>query len=466
MNKLFGTDGIRGIANQYPMTCEIALKIGMGIADLVKKQGFKTILIGRDTRISGNMLESSLSAGITSLGVNVLNAGIIPTSGVAFLVSSINKEINNNKIGAGIVISASHNPYYDNGIKIFNSKGYKLLDLEQEKIEKNIINIIDNNKKLVFSNDIGKISNIYDATNKYASFLKNLFTGKLFSLDLKKQKKQKIKIIIDCSNGAAYKVAPLVFSDFFKAEFIFNKPDGKNINKKCGSQHTQKISEMVVKNKADIGFAFDGDADRLIIIDEKGNQLLGDKILSICANYAKNKKMLQNNIVVSTVMSNIGLSNFFKKINVKHIKTQVGDRKVFKKMMETGSIIGGEDSGHIIFSKYHTTGDGIITALEFLKIMVNTSKSVSELASIINIYPQILKNIKVDKSKPDFMKISEIKNEIQSIENELNGNGRVFIRYSGTEPLLRVMVEAQDIEKTKEYCKRICEKIEKHMIRS
>ena len=462
MNKLFGTDGIRGIANQYPMTCEIALKIGIGIGNFVKKQDFKTILIGKDTRISGDMLESALSAGITSIGINVLSVGVIPTSGVAFLVSSINKK--KKEIGAGIVISASHNPYYDNGIKIFNSKGYKLSDLKQEKLEKDIFDILNNNKKLVFSNDIGKISNIYDATDKYANFLKNLFTGKLFSLDLKKLQGEKIKIIIDCSNGAAYKVAPLVFSDFFKAEFIFNKPNGKNINKKCGSQQTQKISEMVVKNKADIGFAFDGDADRLIVIDEKGNQLRGDKILSICANYAKNKKTLQNNIVVSTVMSNIGLSNFFKKINVKHIKTQVGDKEVFKKMVETGSIIGGEDSGHMIFSKYHTTGDGIITGLELLKIMVNTSKPVSELASIIKIYPQILKNIKVDKSKPDFMKISEIKNEIKIIENELNGNGRVFLRYSGTEPLLRVMVEAQDIEKTKKYCKRICEKIEKHII--
>lgn len=444
--KLFGTDGIRGVANKYPISCEIALRIGRAVGFLVTKNGYKSIVIGKDTRKSGDMLENALLAGVVSTGINGMIAGVIPTPGVAFLSNNIDDA------GAGIVISASHNPYYDNGIKVFNKKGEKLDKSDQEFIE----NYIHNFEKFEGSEDIGKISTITDATIRYADFLKSTMDFKLI--------KKPIKIIIDCSNGAAFNTAPLVFeNNYFETEFIFNKPDGENINKNCGSQYTEALSKKVVEKEFDIGLGFDGDADRLIAIDEKGNEVKGDKILAICSKYLKDQGALDNNLVVSTVMSNIGLINFLKESNIEHIIADVGDANVINEMKKNNAIIGGEDSGHLIFSKYHTTGDGILSALRLIEVMAALEKNLSELAAVMKVYPQVLMNVKVNESKPDFMKIQEIKNIIELVENKLGSDGRVLIRYSGTQPLLRVMIEGPDKETTEDCCKQICDVIKEYI---
>ena len=483
MKKLFGTDGIRGVANKYPMTPLMAMKTGIALAFFIKqkKNSFASIVIGKDTRVSGDMLEAALAAGISSMGVNVLSAGVIPTPAVAFLASRIKDA------GAGIVISASHNPYYDNGIKIFNSKGYKLKDDEEKIIEDLILNnnfnghssgflkFNENNKPDNSGNgdgdkkncngessyknihgtgsdfNIGRISSFSYADEKYAEFLKNLFKSE------KTGSFRKLKLVIDCSNGAASKIAPLIFTgDLFDSQFIFNSPDGRNINENCGSQHTETLGKLVLKHSADLGLAFDGDADRLIALDENAEEITGDRILAICANHAKKMGRLKNNVVVSTVMSNIGLSKTLESLGIDHVTTDVGDREVLHKMEETGAVMGGEDSGHMIFSDCHTTGDGILTALKLIIVMLDTGEKLSKLASIMKVYPQILMNVEVDPSKPDFMKIKEIADEICAVENELEKTGRVLVRYSGTQPLLRVMVEGPEKTLIEQYCKRIC----------
>ncbi len=539
MKKLFGTDGIRGIANKYPITVEMAMKTGKAVAFLVRQSGFSSVIIGKDTRISGDMLEAALSAGISSMGVNVLCAGIIPTPGIAFLASKIKEA------GAGIVISASHNPYYDNGIKIFNSKGYKLSDDEEFFIEELIFNnelsncspadmlcyghACDSDKypedrygnrnrcgngdeqigstilagrsdelwnkdkkndKHRFEDcnlDIGRIAFLRDSSEKYACFLKKQF--KLDSIlalsglpgksgtserifisgryaDVKKYKSSgKLKLVVDCSNGAASVLAPMVFTGhLFDSKFIFNSPNGKNINDNCGSQNTETLEKLVIKNNADIGLAFDGDADRLIAVDENADKITGDKILAICANHAKNKGKLKNNIVVSTVMSNIGLCRTLETLGINHVMTDVGDREVLRMMKKTGAVMGGEDSGHMIFSDCHTTGDGILTALQLITVMLETGKKLSSLATIMKVYPQILINVEVNPLKPDFMKIKEVADEIKFVENQLGEKGRVLVRYSGTQPLLRVMVEGPDRKTTEKYCKRICSRIKQNIL--
>lgn len=454
MGKLFGTDGIRGVANRYPMTATVALKTGQAVARFAKKRGATTVVIGKDTRLSGDMLEAALAAGITSMGVDVLLAGVIPTPGVAFLATTVEGA------GAGVVISASHNPFHDNGIKIFKSGGLKLTDPEEEEIEGLILSANDQeygpaNKEPVIQT--GTIATLADASERYADFLQKSY-GK--DADTTAPAPKRFNMVIDCSNGASSKVAPMVFSRLpFDAEFIFNTPDGKNINHQCGSQHTNPLAERVVETGADIGLAFDGDADRIIVIDENGVKITGDKILAICANHAKNQGRLKNNLVVSTVMSNIGLSMALKTLGIDHLKTGVGDREVLKEMWETGAVMGGEDSGHMIFSDFHTTGDGILSALRLIRVMADTGKPLSDLASIMTVYPQILMNVEVDASRPDFMKIKTIADEIESVEQALKDTGRVLVRYSGTQPLLRVMVEGPDPQITEAYCHRICESI-------
>lgn len=464
MKKLFGTDGIRGVANQYPMTPAMAMNTGVAIACYVKNMGYSSIIIGRDTRISGEMLEAAIAAGITSEGVDVLIAGVIPTPAIAFLSSDIAS------VGAGIVISASHNPWQDNGIKIFNRGGHKLSDEEEEAIESMILscssahcdNIDPSEKgKNINSNLIsttGHIHRISDAETRYSDFLKKCFISSKVDISTP------LKIVVDCSNGAASGVAPLVFDNakMFDASFIFNEPDGKNINDQCGSQHTETLSRTVMESGADIGLAFDGDADRLIAIDDTGAVITGDRILAICAAYAKRKGTLENNRVVSTVMSNIGLSRALNSLGIEHLMAGVGDREVLKVMKESGAVMGGEDSGHMIFLQYHTTGDGILTALLLIEVMADTGKSLSELASIMKVYPQVLMNVEVDASRPDFMSVQSIADEIKAVESELGSDGRVFVRYSGTQPLLRVMVEGPDHDKTRESCERICNKIREY----
>ncbi len=441
MGQLFGTDGIRGRANTYPVTCELAMKTGQAVGLFTQKTGNTSVVIGRDTRISGQMLESALAAGIASVGINVLLAGVIPTPGVAYLSQVIDGA------GAGIVISASHNPFFDNGIKIFKRGGIKLSDDQEEKIESHILG-----DEIVSRGEVGKIAVISDGCETYSRFLLKKFP---FRKPVKK-----LKLIVDTSNGAAYDCAGLVFNNYlFDTVFIHNQPDGININDNCGSQHTQDVSALVIKEKADIGLALDGDADRLIAVDETGRQITGDRILAICAQYAKAQNSLDNNIVVSTIMSNIGLINALKTLEIDHEITDVGDRKVLERMQETNATIGGEDSGHMIFLKEHATGDGMLTALKLIEVMAGTGKSLSELAKVMTVYPQILINVEVDASRPDFNKIPMIADAIKEVETQLGEQGRVLVRYSGTQPLLRVMVEGPEEDLTRECCEKICQAI-------
>jgi phosphoglucosamine mutase len=441
MGNLFGTDGIRGTANQYPITCELALKAGQAVGVFAKNSGFKTIIIGKDTRISGDMLESALAAGVVSTGINVKLTGVIPTPGVAY-ICAVDKDA-----GAGIVISASHNPYQDNGIKIFKHGGDKLSDKEENQIENFILNTT-----FVPDQKIGTIRNISDSLTEYSNFLLKTFPFKKLE--------KKLKLIIDCSNGAASKIAPMVFNEsLFKVQFIHNSPDGENINLNCGSQYVQDLQNLVLKTQSDIGIAFDGDADRLIVVDELGNQITGDCIIAICAKHAHTTQNFKKNIVVSTIMSNVGLTQVLNSMAIEHIKSDVGDRKVLEEMKNSGAVIGGEDSGHMIFLDYHTTGDGILSALRLLEVMIQTNQSISKLASIMTVFPQVLMNVEVDDSRPDFMKIQKITDTIQDVEEILGSKGRVLIRYSGTQPLIRVMVEGPDQAIVEKYCSEICKSI-------
>jgi phosphoglucosamine mutase len=442
MGQLFGTDGIRGVANEYPMTAEMALNIGRATACLFKRKGHTPrIIIGKDTRISGYMLESAFVSGICSMGVNALLVGPLPTPGIAFATNSMRAD-------AGIVISASHNPFQDNGIKIFSKEGFKLPDEKELEIE-----------KLIFSNhmhtlhpsprELGKAYRIEDARGRYIVFLKNTFP-KDFSLE-------GTKVALDCAYGATYKVAPEMFFEL-GADVIslFDKPNGENINDHCGSQHPETLMEKVVKERADVGFAFDGDGDRCIAVDEKGSVLTGDQIMAICAKQLKKEGKLVNNLLVTTVMSNVGLGIALKELGIENAVTQVGDRYVLEEMQAKGAVIGGEDSGHIIFLEHHTTGDGIATALQILATMKKTQKPLSELAQIMRVFPQKLINVDV-KTKPELSTIPEIDQAIKDVEKRLAHTGRVLVRYSGTQNMCRVMVEGPTSEETEKYCRQIAD---------
>jgi phosphoglucosamine mutase len=445
MKRLFGTDGIRGRANAHPMTCETALRTGRAAALLARDLGQDRVVIGKDTRVSGDMLEAALAAGAASAGVDVGLAGVIPTPGVAFLTGSMEG------VGAGIVISASHNPFYDNGIKLFQKGGIKITDDQQDAVEAHI-----RDSENVPRDKVGKISNISDSLEMYTHFLLNRFPfRKLPSC---------IRLVVDASNGAASDICHRVFhEDVFDAAFIHDRPDGFNINKDCGSQHTRDLQDQVVARGADLGIAFDGDADRMIAVDEKGNVITGDRILAICARHAKENNQLRNNVVVSTVMSNIGLTKALASLGIDHVITGVGDRQVLEKMKVCGAVMGGEDSGHMIFLDDHTTGDGILSALRLITVMARTGRSLSELASVMQVYPQVLKNVEVDASRPDFTKIEAIADAIEDVKAQLSDKGRVLVRYSGTQPLLRVMVEGPEEELITACCEKICRAVREHM---
>ncbi len=444
MGKLFGTDGVRGVANEYPMTAEMALNIGRSTAYLFKRKGHTPrIIIGKDTRVSGYMLESALVSGICSMGVNALLVGPLPTPGIAFATSSMRAD-------AGIVISASHNPFQDNGIKIFSSDGFKLPDERELEIE-----------KLIFSNnmdalhpspsELGKAYRIDDARGRYIVFLKNTFPNE-YSLE-------GTKIVLDCAHGATYRVAPDTFFELgADVTSLFDEPNGENINDNCGSQHPETLAEEVVKRKADVGFAFDGDGDRLITVDEKGSVLTGDQIMAICAREMKEEGRLNNNLLVSTVMSNIGLGIALKELGIENAITKVGDRYVLEEMQAKGASIGGEESGHVIFLQHHTTGDGIITALQVMAVMKKLQKPLSELAKVMTVFPQKLINVDV-KSKPELSTIPEIDEVIRDVEEQLGDKGRVLVRYSGTQPMCRVMVEGPTPEDTERHCRQIADVI-------
>jgi phosphoglucosamine mutase len=445
MGILFGTDGIRGKANHYPMTCEIALNAGKAIGTFVKDNGYASVVIGKDTRISGDMLEAALSSGVASTGIDIFQAGIIPTPGIAFLCSDIPEA------GAGIVISASHNPFYDNGIKIFKQNGTKLSDEEETKIESLILN-----SEIVPQENIGKIDRLSNGLQRYANFLLSKFPFK--------KPLNKLRIIIDCSNGAASKIGRMVFNELlFDSCFMYDSPNGTNINDNCGSQDTAQLRQKVIELKADLGVAFDGDADRLIAVDDKGKEITGDTILAIYASHAKQNNKLKNNIVVSTIMSNIGLTEFLSHHGIAHIRSDVGDRKVLEEMQKCGAVLGGEDSGHMIFLDHHTTGDGMLSALKLAEVLIETDRPLSSLASAMTVYPQTLMNISVDESRPDFSKNNRIADTIKDTEKKLGSKGRVLVRYSGTQPLLRVMVEGPDQKTTDHFCTKICNSIKENL---
>jgi phosphoglucosamine mutase len=445
MKKLFGTDGVRGVANVYPMTSEMAMQIGRAAA-YVFRDGHKRhrIVIGKDTRLSGYMIENALAAGICSMGVDVLLVGPLPTPGIANITSSMRAD-------AGVVISASHNPFQDNGIKFFSRAGFKLPDDMELKMEELIFSKkIDSLRPI--ASEVGKAFRIDDAAGRYVVFLKSSFPR---DLDL-----AGMKIVLDCANGAAYKVAPAVLEEL-GAEVIplGIKPNGTNINAGCGSLHPEVISEAVKEHRADLGIALDGDADRVIFVDEFGNEVDGDHIMAICATDMLQRKKLRKNTLVATVMSNMGLDIAVRKAGGKVIKTAVGDRYVAEEMIRGGYNLGGEQSGHMIFFDFNTTGDGILSALQVLAIMRRHNRTLSELAQVMIPLPQVLVNVRVEK-KQDIMDIPEVARLIREIEGNLNDAGRILIRYSGTEPLLRIMLEGQDKYQITGWAKEIAELVE------
>lgn len=445
MGKLFGTDGVRGVANKE-LTPELAFNLGKAGASVLSKDGNRPVfVIGRDTRLSGDMLESALTAGILAVGGHVIKAGVIPTPAVAHLVKRY-------KADAGVVISASHNPFEYNGIKFFNGEGYKLDDKIEDKIEGIILAGIDSNMHQT-GDAIGKCLDAgKDAQALYIEFLAETFEGNM----------EGMKIVLDCANGAAYETAPTVFRTLGAEVITIGcEPDGININDNIGSTHPELLQKTVVETGADMGLAYDGDADRLIVVDEKGQIIDGDKTICICAKMLKDEGLLDNNLVTATVMSNIGFHKYIKEnvgadVNV----TAVGDRYVLESMIENGCVIGGEQSGHIIFLNYTTTGDGTLSSLQFVKAVQKSGKKPSELAAEIEIYPQTLVNAKVaNENKNDYLKDKEIQDYIAEIEEEMKESGRVLIRPSGTEPLVRVMIEGEDIERINQLAEDLAKKI-------
>ena len=432
--KLFGTDGIRGVANKFPMTPEIALRLGKSLAYTIINNYQRTnpkIILGKDTRLSGYVFEQAISSGLTSMGADVYLAGPLPTPAIAFLTKNMRAD-------AGIVISASHNPYTDNGIKIFDRHGFKLPDNKELMIEDLILNEEDD---MLSGSDIniGKAKRIDDSTGRYVVFVTKTFPENL-TLD-------GIKIVLDCANGAAYKAAPLILSKLGADTInIGVNPDGKNINTNCGSLNPELLIKNVLNNKADIGIALDGDADRVIFCDNKGTVVDGDKILAICTQEMLDRGQLKKKEIVSTIMSNTGLELYLKERGVKLHRVNVGDRYVVESMRQKGINLGGEKSGHIVFLDHTTTGDGLLASLQVLAIMKRMEKSLAELVKDIELFPQVLKNVEITDKKP-LENIPGLSEMINNFENTLGKRGRINIRYSGTEPLARVMVEGEDITK-------------------
>lgn len=444
MRKLFGTDGIRGVANIYPMTSEIAMQIGRAIAFIVKNHAKgHQIVIGKDTRLSGYMIENALAAGICSMGVNVQVLGPLPTPGIAFITTSMRAD-------AGVVISASHNPFQDNGIKIFSSDGFKLPD----EVEADIEDLIFSQKMAALrpvADEVGKASRIDDAKGRYIVFLKNTFPKK-YTLD-------DFHIVLDCAHGATYKVAPFVFSELgARVTTIGVNPNGKNINHECGALHPEIMAEKVKQLGADIGLALDGDGDRLIVCDEHGEIVDGDHIMAICARELMSRRKLRKKTLVATVMSNMGLEKAMQKMNGRLVRTQVGDRYVVETMRAKGYNFGGEQSGHLVFLDHNTTGDGILAGLQLLAIMIKKKKPLSELATIMSTYPQVLENVRISsKIAPE--QIPGFSEALRKAEEKLGKRGRILVRPSGTEPVIRVMTEGEDAKEISTIALELCDVI-------
>ncbi len=448
MRRLFGTDGVRGVANLDPMTSETAMQLGRAAAHIfMRRAGRHQIVIGKDTRISGYMLESALTAGICSMGVDVLLVGPMPTPAIAFLTRSLRAD-------AGVVISASHNPYQDNGIKFFSGDGFKLPDEVEARIEELIVSDEINHLRPT-ADLIGKAYRIDDADGRYIEFAKRSLPKEL---DF-----QGIKLVVDCANGAGYKVAPTVLRELgATVEVIGNKPDGMNINKGCGAVHPELLQETVRLHNADLGIALDGDADRAIFVCEQGTVVDGDHVMAALGLDLHHQGLLANRTLVGTVMSNFGLELSMAKAGITLIRTPVGDRYLLERMLAEGYNFGGEQSGHFIFLDHNTTGDGLISALQILSLMKRSKKPLSELAKAMTAVPQILVNIKV-KQKPVLESIPEIDRAIQENNRRLNGSGRVLIRYSGTEPLLRIMVEGEHASVVKDVADELARVVQAHI---
>ncbi|MGC9943304.1 MAG: phosphoglucosamine mutase [Verrucomicrobiota bacterium] len=453
--KIFGTDGVRGTANVEPVTAETALKLGRAAAHVFKNmelqsrgRGKHKIVIGKDTRLSGYMLENAISSGILSMGVDVLFIGPLPTPGVAYATRSLRAD-------AGIVITASHNPYTDNGIKFFRADGYKLDDKIEVEIE-NLVFTGEIEKVRPSSDQIGKAVRIDDALGRYIEFTKSSFPKGLTL--------EGVKIVLDCGHGAAYKSSPCVLRELGAEVIVFNnQPDGKNINESCGSMHPEAMCRKVVEHAAHIGIAHDGDADRVLLCDESGTLIDGDDIMAIAATEMLAENTLAERTLVSTVMSNAGLEVAIKKIGGQLVRTAVGDKNVIDEMLKNGFNLGGEQSGHLIFRDYGTTGDGLVAALQILRILKAKDKPLSKLAKCWTRFPQLVTNVKVREKKP-FEQLDGLSRLVAEAEKELHlQGGRLLLRYSGTEPKVRLLVEGRDAKVLEKWSKQICGSIQKQI---
>ncbi|OFZ29637.1 MAG: phosphoglucosamine mutase [Bdellovibrionales bacterium RIFCSPHIGHO2_01_FULL_40_29] len=451
--KLFGTDGIRGTSNQFPMIPDVVVRIGQAIGYLIRTKRISSpsltnkVVIGKDTRLSGYMIEQALSSGLNSMGITVQLVGPLPTPGIGYLTRTM-------RAATGIVISASHNAYQDNGIKIFGPDGFKLDDILEQEIER-LVADEDLTKLLPPAKDIGRTKRIEDAQSRYVVYAKSAFPLE-HTLD-------GLRIVLDTAHGAAYKVAPAIFEEL-GAEVIHvgNQPNGTNINDKVGALHPSLLSQAVVQYRADVGIGLDGDADRVIMVDEKGKMVNGDHIIAICAIHMKQKKQLSHNTVVVTQMSNFGLEKSMKSHGINVIKTNVGDKYVVEAMRKGGFNLGGEQSGHVIFLDYSTTGDGTVAALNVLSVMRETRKKISELTNTFEEVPQVLINCRV-RSRVELENIKGYSELLTKNEADLNGEGRIFIRYSGTEPLIRILVEGSSKQKISAIAEQMASFLEKEI---
>lgn len=446
--KIFGTDGVRGRANTPPLTVETALALGRAAGKIFRRtHGKSRMVIGKDTRLSCYMYENALIAGLCSMGVDTLMVGPLPTPGVAFITRAY-------RANAGIVISASHNPFYDNGIKFFSAEGFKLPDSWEEEMEK----LVSENHFADFlpsDANIGRNFKIIDADGRYIEFVKATFPKKLSLKNL--------SIVLDCANGAGYKVAPLVFSELDALIHVYgNAPNGLNINENCGSLHPELVQKAVIEHHADVGIALDGDADRVLMVDENAQLVNGDMILAICAQDMKQRGLLRHNRAVATVMTNLGVIHSMEQEGIEVIQAPVGDRHVIEEMLQVEASLGGEQSGHLIFLEHNTTGDGLVAALQVLRIMIERGVRLSELTSHIKKYPQVCLNIPVE-NKPPLESLPKVQEAKLKAEAQLKENGRVLLRYSGTENICRVMIEGRDFREVSQLAKQIGKLVEEEI---
>ena len=427
--RLFGTDGLRGRVNIWPMTADVALRLGLAAGMCYRSAKRRSrVVIGKDTRLSGYVFENALAAGLLAAGMDVFLVGPLPTPAISFLTRNMRADL-------GVVISASHNPFHDNGIKFFDAEGFKIPDEAENRMADMVLDP-EHAWKYPDAAHTGRAYKIKDAPGRYIVYLKNSFPAHL-SLD-------GLRVVIDCANGANYKVAPLALEELgAEVVRIGTEPKGLNINYRCGSLYPEAVASKVLETRADVGLALDGDADRLIVVDEKGTVLDGDQIMALCAQDLMRKGKLPGNLLVATVMSNMALEVFMREQGGKLLRTQVGDRYVMEAMRQHGALLGGEQSGHLIFREYSTTGDGLLAALQILQIMRQRERPLSELAGQLALYPQELVNVHVDR-KPPIEETPELAKAVADVEERLGGRGRVLLRYSGTEPLCRVMVEGED----------------------